>query len=69
MSLTILVVRSKINGRWTYCPASSRQLLRPEQQEDAPFPTCLSALAAIRRDKTIPKDADVVIETAPGNYP
>ena len=60
--LVIIVVQSKINEQWGYCPKGARHMLRPEQDENAPYPTVKDALNAIRRDKTIPRDHEVEVE-------
>ncbi len=57
MTLVIVAVQSKINGGWGYGPKQALGLLHLEQDEFAPFATAEDALAAARRDKTIPADA------------
>lgn len=59
--LTIIVVRSEINGQWGYCPKDARHMLKPEQDEHAPYRTVRDALNAIALDKTIPPLTNVEV--------
>jgi hypothetical protein len=54
-SLTIVIVQSNVNGNWGYCPADAQKLLKPELDDEASYKTSDDALAAAKRDKTIPK--------------
>lgn len=64
MPITIIVVRSTVNGRWNYCPKAARDLLRPELAEHGGYPSLPEALDAIERDKTMPPNIKVEIEGA-----
>jgi hypothetical protein len=59
--LTIVIVQG-INGGWGYCPKEARALLRPEQDEHAPYPSAREAVEAVHRDKTIPNGARIEVE-------
>lgn len=59
--LRIVVVRSKVNDRWNYCPAEALPLLRLEMADDGGFPTADACLAAARADQTIPRPASFEI--------
>jgi hypothetical protein len=60
----IAVVQSRINGCWGYCPVSAVALLRPELDDEAEFLTAGEAIAAARRNPTVPRRA-VFVEVTP----
>lgn len=57
MSLTIVVVQSVITGGWNYCPQHAVPLLRPDLSDQQGWPTATEALAAAKRDQSIPQPA------------
>lgn len=52
--LTIMVIRSAVNGKWSYCAEAAVRLLQLELAEDAPYATAEEAAAAARADRSVP---------------
>ena len=59
----IVIVRSRVSGKFGYCPADSIALLHPELCEDAHYPSVKAADEAICNDMTIPTDAIVTVQS------
>lgn len=58
--LTIVAVKSKVNGRWNYCPKSAYETyfkLAMDYSEDSGYWTAEDAIDGAHRDKSIPKGA------------
>jgi len=56
MTITIAIVQSRVNRRWSYCPEGT-PLVRVCEYTDGQFRSRAGARAAARADNTVPKDA------------
>lgn len=63
--MLIQIIQSTVNGRWSYCPAESVALLRPELDDEALFETARDALAFARRDRRMPRGTQFEIVIPP----
>ena len=63
-AITIIAVQSRVTRQWNYCPIFAVSLLRPEY-DDKPsgFNTAEEALAAARKDKSIPKGSRFQVQS------
>lgn len=64
----IVVQQSTVNGRWGYGPQGAMHLLNLHMDDKAPYLTSDEAVAAAKKDGSIPKGATIkVIESTPAN--
>lgn len=64
MSFPMVVV--ECSEGWNYCPAAARELLKLEYSDEASYRTADEAIAAAKRDPTVPRNAKYRV--VPGHW-
>ena len=68
--VAMAVVRSSVTGQWNYCPEAARALLRLEfDDERSGLRTAAAAIAAAKRNPTVPKGSTFTTYETPLQYP